>query len=216
MYDLEKSKEWVSYVEGLEEFFIANKITEAEQKVAVLLTVIGPKAYSLLQNLLTPAKPADKDFDEIVQVLQNHLSPKPLIIAERFKFHCRNQGENESVAQYLAELRKLSENCQFGEYLEQALRDRLVCGLVSEKIQQRLLSEAELSLKKAFKIAQSMETAHRETREMRALGSQMDTKIKHMNTTPRGPARAVVNQATTQTNVSLRIKSAGPVRKGVT
>ena len=185
-YDLEKSDEWASYVERLEQFFIANKITEAEQKVAVLLTVIGSKAYSLLRNLLAPAKPADKDFDEIVQVLQNHLSPKPLIIAERFKFHRRNQGENESVAQYLAELRKLSENCQFGEYLEQALRDRLVCGLVSEKIQQRLLSEAELSLKKAFEIAQSMETAHRETREMRASGSQIDTEIKHVSTTPRG------------------------------
>ena len=85
-YDLDKSEEWASYVERLEQFFIANKITEAERKVAVLLTVIGSKAYSLLRNLLAPAKPADKDFDEIVQVLQNHLSPKPLIIAERFKF----------------------------------------------------------------------------------------------------------------------------------
>ena len=120
-YDLDKSEEWVSYVERLQQFFIANKITEAEHKVAVLLTVIGSKAYSLLQNLLASAKPTDKDSDEIVQVLQNYLSPKPLIIVERFKFHHRNQGENESVAQYLVELRKLSEKCQFGEYLEQEL-----------------------------------------------------------------------------------------------
>ena len=162
-YDLDKGEEWANYVERLQQFFIANKITEAERKVAVLLTVIGSKTYSLLRNLLAPAKPADKGFDEIVQVLQNHLSPKPLIIAERFKFHRRNQGESESVAQYLVELRKLSEKCEFGEYLEQVLRDQLVCGLVSEKIQQRLLSEAKLSLKKAFEIAKSMETAHRET-----------------------------------------------------
>ena len=114
---------------------MANKITEGQRKKAVLLTVIGSKAYGLLRNLLSPAKPAEKEFDKIVQVMQNHLNPRPLIIAERFKFHRRNQGENESVAQYVAELRKLSEKCEFGDYLEQALRDRLVCGLVNERIQ---------------------------------------------------------------------------------
>ena len=83
--------------------------------------------------------------------MQNHLNPRPLIIAKRFKFHQRSQGENESVAQYVAELHKLSEKCNFGEYLEQALRDCLVCGLVNENVQQRLLSESKLSLKKLSK-----------------------------------------------------------------
>ena len=48
-----------------------------------------------------------------------------------------------------------------------------MCRLVSKRIQQRLLSELDLSLKKAFKIAQSIETAHKETHEMRASGSQV-------------------------------------------
>ena len=52
------------------------------------------------------------------------------MIAERFKFHRRNQRDGETVAQYLAELRKLTEQCDFKEYLEEALRDRLVCSLV--------------------------------------------------------------------------------------
>ena len=170
-YELDRGEEWTTYIERLEQFFVANKITEAKQKVAVLLTVIGSKSYGLLRNLVSPAKPAEKKFEDIVEVMKNHLNPKPLIIAERFKFHRRNQGENESISQYVAELRKLSEKCDFGDYLEQALRDRLVCGLVSEKIQQRLLSEADLSLKKAFEIAQGMETAQKETHEMRVSAS---------------------------------------------
>ena len=109
--------------------------------------------------------------------MQNHLNPRPLIIAERFKFHRRNQGENESVAQYVAELRKLSEKCELGDYLEQALRDRLVCRLVNERVQQRLLSESELSLKKAFEIAQGMETAQKETYEMRSSTSDGDRQV---------------------------------------
>ena len=65
-YDLDKREEWVSYVERLQQFFIANRITEAERKVAVLFTVIGSKTYSLRRNLLAPAKPADMGFGEIV------------------------------------------------------------------------------------------------------------------------------------------------------
>jgi hypothetical protein len=33
-----------------------------------------------------PEKPADKNFDEIVSTLQKRLNPKPLEIAERFRF----------------------------------------------------------------------------------------------------------------------------------
>ena len=38
----------------------------------------------------------------------------------------------ENVAQYKAELQRLSEHCDFKDYLSEALRDRLVCGLRSE------------------------------------------------------------------------------------
>ena len=38
--------------------------------------------------------------------MQNHLNPRPLIIAERFKFY---QAENKFVAQYLAKLCKSSD-----------------------------------------------------------------------------------------------------------
>ena len=148
------------------------------------MTVIGSKAYGLLRNLLSPAKPVEKEFDAIVQVMQNHLNPRPLIIAERFKFHRRSQGGNESVAQYVAELRKLSERCDFGEYLEQALRDCLVCGLVNEKVQQRLLSESDLSLKKAFEIAQGMEAAQKETYEMRSSTSEGDRQVNIISRRP--------------------------------
>lgn len=40
----------------------------------------------------------------------------------------------------MVELRKLVDRCQFTEYLEEALCDRLVCGLCNEAIQRRLLT----------------------------------------------------------------------------
>ena len=40
-----------------------------------------------------PDNPAKKSFQKIVTTLQQHLSPKPLEIAERFRFNKRNRRE---------------------------------------------------------------------------------------------------------------------------
>ena len=74
---------WPAYTERLEQFFVANDITN-EKKVAVLLTVIGTKAYTLLRNIVVPDKPAAKEYDQLVEAFRAHLDPKPIIIAERF------------------------------------------------------------------------------------------------------------------------------------
>ena len=100
--------DWVMYTERTEQFFVANGITDDAKMVAVLLTVTGGKVYALLRNLLALAKPSKKLFDILVKVMKDHLKLKPLVIAERFKFHSHNQHEGETVAQYLAELRKFS------------------------------------------------------------------------------------------------------------
>ena len=46
-----------------------------------------------------------------------------------------------------------SQNCDFKEYLEEALCNRLVCGLQNKVIQRRLLAEENLTLKKAQELA---------------------------------------------------------------
>ena len=156
---------WPAYSERLEQFFVANDIADGK-KVAVLLTVIGTKAYTLLRNIIAPDKPTSKEYGALVEALRAHLDLKPIVIAEHFKFHQRNQREGESVAQYIAELRKLSTHCEFQDHLDQAIRDRLVCGLSSEAIQKRLLSEKNLTLAAAQEIALGMEAAAKEATEL--------------------------------------------------
>ncbi len=70
--------------------------TGIRRKLCSFLTVIGTKAYSLLRNLLAPAKPVEKSYAELLKVIKQHLDPKPLVIAERFRFHRRKQLEGES------------------------------------------------------------------------------------------------------------------------
>ena len=103
-------------------------------------------------------KPTEKTYEELVAVMKAHHCPNPSVIVQRFRFHNRFRHPGESISAYIAELRALSEYCNFTE-LEDMLRDRLVCGMNDEAIQRKLLAEPELTYARATEIAISMETA---------------------------------------------------------
>ena len=176
--EFDRAKEsFEAYIERLESFMKANGVKE-ENKVAVLLTVIGPETYGLLRNLLTPEKPDSKEYEELVDILKGHLHPKPLVIAERFNFHNRFRVESETVSDFAAQLKKLSTHCEFGNFLDEALRDRFVCGLRKESIQKKLLSEKTLDFSKATEIAQCMEMAEKKSMELKELGASGSAQVQ--------------------------------------
>jgi len=156
-----------SYLERVQLFFIANDIA-AEKRVAVFLSVMGSKTYSLLRCLVPPPTlPQDKTFAELASILKKHFELKPLVIAERFHFHQHSQAVGESISDYMAELRRLTTHCAYGDHLDEALRDRLVCGLRNETIQRKLLSEADLTLARAIEISQGMEAAEKNAKSLK-------------------------------------------------
>lgn len=81
----ESGEQWATYIERFEHYVLANEIRDAK-KVPVLLSVLGSKTYGLLRSLVAPEKPGEMDYDNIVGALQAHFTPKPLVIAERFRF----------------------------------------------------------------------------------------------------------------------------------
>ena len=70
------------------------------------------------------------------------------------------------MSEYVAELRRLATMCEFGTFVNEALCNRLVCGLREEAMQQQLLAEPSLDLKKACELAQGMEAANRNAKEI--------------------------------------------------
>ena len=116
---------------------------------AIFLTTVGGTTYSVLSNLVSPAKPQDETLDELITLLKNHYEPRKIVIAERFKCYKRRQKEGESIANYVAELRRLAKDCEFADSPNTALRDRSVCGLRHESLQQKVLAERDLTLEKA-------------------------------------------------------------------
>ena len=94
-----------------------------------------------------------------VVIMQYH--PRPSII-QRYTFNSRSRKEGDSIAMYVAELKKLSMECEYGDSLNETIRDCLVCGVNDGCIQQCLLAKPDLTFKKAMEITQAMEAADKE------------------------------------------------------
>ena len=120
------SEDWNAYYERLDQYMIANEIKEEKKIVATFLTSVSSKTYNVLRDLLAPVKPSSVKLTDLVTTLRDHYEPKPIVIAERFHFHRREQREGEGMAAYSAALKKRSEHCAFGAFLEETLRDRFV------------------------------------------------------------------------------------------
>ena len=68
--------------------------------------------------------------------MTNHENPKRSPTAERFQFNMHNRKKGESESQYMAELRRLGQYCEYGDSLDSMFRDRLVCGINHDRTQQ--------------------------------------------------------------------------------
>lgn len=182
---------WSSYIERLEQYFAVNEV-ENDKKVPALLTLLGGKTYGLLRNLTLPDKPATKTYDDIVKLLKDHLNPKPLKVAERFRFYKRYQLQGETVNKYIAELRRLAEHCKFGN-LNESLRDQFLVGLRDEQTQKKLLAIAELTFAKAIEFAVAVETANKDAIELRGK-SNPESSVNRIQRQRRPPPQAATEQ----------------------
>ncbi len=54
-------------------------------------------------------------------------------------FNTRNQQPGETVDQYATILRKKVKTCEFGTLTESLIKDRLVCGVISDKTRPSIL-----------------------------------------------------------------------------
>ncbi|XP_033099346.1 uncharacterized protein LOC117102992 [Anneissia japonica] len=97
-----------SYQERLEQYFKANSIA-VEKQVSVLISSLGRRTYNFLKDLVNPEKLGDKGYTDLVQILNEHFSPKPIKMAGHFHFYKREQKHDEKIKEYCATLMKLTE-----------------------------------------------------------------------------------------------------------
>lgn len=117
--NFDESKEtFTAYRQRFENFLTMKQLIGSKPEIQramqrVLIQNIGVKHYNLPASLTVPDLPNTKSYDVLVELLENHQCPRPNDLIEQHRFLSHMQGPNESVAKYIAELRKLTTTCNF-------------------------------------------------------------------------------------------------------
>ncbi|XP_037822568.1 uncharacterized protein LOC119611148 [Lucilia sericata] len=152
-----RNESWLLWKEKLDIYFTEINCTEESTKKATLLKAIGPIAYETLHNLCSPDTPVSKTFKELCSLLKMHYTPPTIIFRERKSFHTAIQGEDETVAEWHAGVKKLALACKFGVHLDAFVLDRFIMG-INNKIFERLCEEDEkITIEDALRKALIME-----------------------------------------------------------
>ncbi|XP_058122770.1 uncharacterized protein LOC131293704 [Anopheles ziemanni] len=145
------------YLERMDIFFDVNEV-ESGKKTVMLLTLGGASLYSLISKMVLPEKRSSVPYEKLVIKLKEQLEQKVNVVAERFNFRNCIQ-KNQSVAEYIVELKALAQTCEFKCCLVEALRDQLVAGVRDDGLRKRLLRETGLTFEGAESIARTWEAA---------------------------------------------------------
>ncbi|KAG5870812.1 hypothetical protein JTB14_004638 [Gonioctena quinquepunctata] len=92
-----------------------------EVQAAVLLHCLGEEANEVLETLNDRTDP-----DKIIKQLDVHFLPKSNPNVETHKFNSRNQLYGESVEKFLAELKRIARDCEFGTFKDRLIKE--MCG----------------------------------------------------------------------------------------
>ena len=91
-------------------------------------------------------------IDDIKTTLCNHINPVKYEVTERANFHNIKRNMQEPVQDFILRIQKQSSFCNFGDQLENQLRDKIVAGINEAEIQKKLLMEHQLTFQKAKEI----------------------------------------------------------------
>ena len=93
---------------------------------------------------------AEDKTDKLFTKFKTYCKPKQNITVERYCFNTRTQEASKTIDQYVNELKLIAKNCSYGDLEDQLIRDRIICGIRSEMVKQRLLRAEDLTLDKAI------------------------------------------------------------------
>ncbi|XP_075722675.1 uncharacterized protein LOC142765496 [Rhipicephalus microplus] len=166
---------WCAYKVRLEAYFQAQEITDEAKQRALLVAVLSNGAVKVLQGRCHPKSVNDLTYSDVTKHLQSHYEPQvnetAASTAASCRFFTRTQAEGERVRDFVAALRRMAEDCNFGDMLHRMLRDRIVCGVRDDDVRRLLLTRGSLTLKEAEDFVMAAEAAAENAQHMQPLPS---------------------------------------------
>ena len=169
------------WLERFEAFLDANGIVADKNKVMYLSLYCGHSAYKLIASSIAPAKVKDSTFEDVTRALKSYYKVSKNPIAARTQLHNRKQNAGESIADFVNALKVISGDCEYGEILQEVLRDIFIAGLYDANLQKRFFEKqlADITFQTAVADALKCETAHASVKAIKKEENNDVKSVKH-------------------------------------
>lgn len=133
--------DFIIHEEMLSQLFLIKEVKDDEIKRAHLLTSLSIEVFKLLKNMCAPVIPSKIEYKELVAILKKQFVKNTVIYRERRKFYeaCHNNGE--SLREFYNKIKSLAVNCEFGNQLDDILKDKFICSMKVGPIYDRVCEE---------------------------------------------------------------------------
>ena len=179
-FNFHNPDDWSRWQRRFEQFRVASALTEDEQKkqVSTLLYCLGEEAEGVLASTNITAEQCEV-YDTVVAKFDGFFKVRRNVIFERARFNRRHQLDGESAEQYIMELYKLAENCDYGGMKEELIRDRLVVGIKDSALSQKLQIDSRLTLDEAKKQIRQREAVREQQQELKGAPAKDLEAVQH-------------------------------------
>ncbi|XP_062550143.1 uncharacterized protein K02A2.6-like [Armigeres subalbatus] len=158
-------KSFCNYIERFEIMCKLNKVEPGEKK-QWFISLSGDDVFDEIKLLFPKKNVEELDYDEIIQKLKCRFDKTEPALMHRYKFYNKFQGPTESAENFVLAVRLLAESCNFKEFKDEAIRDRLILGLRDKKLQRKILTEDEITVEALERLIINDEEASQRTREI--------------------------------------------------
>lgn len=133
------------------------------RKKKMLLHSLGPEGNRVFNQMEKKVRPPDSGnvFLDALEDLDAHYHPPVCVGISRYEFFQRKQGKMEPAEDYVAALKKLAINCEFGTLHDSFIRDQLVMHSNNSAIQEKLWTCGDAPLNEIFAIVRKAEMSKR-------------------------------------------------------
>ena len=161
-FDFSRPELWPTWRQRFVRYYTASKLKKEEMdiQISALIYCMGAEAEKIYSTFAMKAE--EENFLNVIARFDAYFVPKVNIIHERANFHQRSQLSGENVETYVRTLYSLAERAALPDR-DNAIRDRLVIGLLDRELSQKLQLCSELTLSEAISQARMYEQVKEQT-----------------------------------------------------
>ena len=195
---------WKRFKQAFRIYQVASGLDTKSSKVQsmTLLHILGSEAVDVYNTFQWRAGECDEHCDAdtelhvvdcILRKFDQYCTPKKNVTIERHKFFSRDQGDGETFDVFVTDLKMKAATCEFESLKESLIKDRIVGGVRSDRLRERMLRETDLTLSKAEEICKAAEASEIHLKLMKDSDQIVSTVRKQKRLVKAEPAQSVEN-----------------------